>query len=485
MVSGMGTPDLRGGYGSFTLFTTDPKLYKEGISAGKIIPVAFHDHKFQTQLPGPANNLETGSPETKIPMNVWRDPQNPVVLIEIQNQKILLKQGEWTDWFQLSFPILQPFYDVKGICKFFLKSVHPHFTMYVSPINIDPLEPALPVVTSRKYAEGLVNNVGYFYTQGFPEDTKALSEGVLGEEEYLALSYQILSERKKLLDYELRRFSKQNTGMLFFYFSSIDQNSHMYWRTMDPYHPLYNEDLNRKYGDTLKKLYVEMDQMLGQVLEQNDIDDPNFTLMVMSDHGFAPFRRQVNVNNWLSEMGYLGLSDSRNIENKEYFGNVIWSKTAAYNLGINSVYLNIRGREKRGIVIESEAKKLREKIGRDLLNLVDPNTGKKAVSRVWIVPEEERRRHSHAPDLVVGWSLGYRSSWESILGGFSRNVFSDNPDKWSGDHCIDPDLVPAILFCNKKITKRNPKLYDITATILEQFGIAPENRVQGKSLLNT
>ena len=484
MVSGMGTPDLRGGYGSFTLFTTAPHLFNEDMSGGKLIPVVFQGQRVSTHLPGPVNTLRNGSPEIKIPMEIWRDRHHSLVRIAIQNKEFLLQQGEWTGWIQLSFSMLEPFYDVKGICKIYIKSVHPDLIMYVSPINIDPSDPALPVVTSKKYGKELVRNVGFFYTQGFPEDTKALSEGVFNEKEYLDLAYQIIHERRSLLDYELKRFAREDTGMLFFYFSSLDQDTHMYWRTIDPYHPLYDEELNRKYGHTLKELYIVMDQILGDVLEQNDIDDPNFSLMVMSDHGFAPFRRQVNVNTWLFKNGYLNLSNSNKIENKGYFENVDWSRTAAYNVGINSIYLNLKGREKFGTVLASQAKQLCKNIRRDLLKFVDPETGKNTVSRVWIVPEEEQRLNPHAPDLIIGWNLGYRTSWDSILGGFSSMVVFDNLDKWSGDHCVDPNLVPAILFTNKKVTMENPNLCDIMATILEEFRITLDNEVEGKPLYN-
>jgi predicted AlkP superfamily phosphohydrolase/phosphomutase len=482
MVSGMGTPDLRGGYGNFTLFTTAPHLFKKEMTGGKVISVAFQEQKIRADLPGPVNTLKNGNPKAKIPIEIWRDSYNPVVRIVIHNREFVFQQGEWSEWIQLSFPMLEPLYDIKGICKLYIKSVHPDFTMYVSPINIDPSEPALPVLTPKSYGEELVKNVGLFYTQGFPEDTKALSEGVFNENEYLDLAYQIIHERRSLLDYELKRFLREDTGMLFFYFSSLDQDTHMLWRLIDPHHPLYDEELYREYGQSLKKLYVVMDKILGEVLSQNDINDPNFSLIVMSDHGFAPFRRQVNVNTWLFKNGYLNLSDSNKVENNGYFENVDWSRTAAYNLGINSIYLNLKGREKFGTVLASQAKQICKNIRKDFLKFVDPETGEKTVSRVWIVPETERRLNPHAPDLIIGWNLGYRTSWDSILGGFSNMVVSDNLDKWSGDHCVDPRLVPAILFTNKTATKVNPQICDITATILTEFQITPGKNVEGKPL---
>jgi predicted AlkP superfamily phosphohydrolase/phosphomutase len=202
----------------------------------------------------------------------------------------------------------------------------------------------------------------------------------------------------------------------------------------------------------------------------------------MSDHGFSPFRRQVNLNTWLFENGYLALNKSKVSGESDFFANVNWSRTGAYNLGINSVYLNMRGRERNGAVLESQAGRLKESLRRELLGLVDPDTGDKMISRVWIVPESERSLNPHAPDLVVGWNLGYRTSWKSILGNFTPEVVSDNLDKWSGDHCVDPSLVPGILITNRSVSKGNPSLSDIAPTILEEFKIPKPSEMQGKTL---
>ena len=484
MTSGMGTPDLRGGFGSYTLLTTNPGCFKEDISGGKIIPLIFDQHKTVASLPGPVNTLRKNNPESFIPITIWRDFENSVVRVHIQDKELLLKSGEWSDWIPLSFPMAHPIYYVKGIVKLLIKSIHPDFSMYISPINIDPSDPVLPVISSRKYSEELLRNVGYFYTQGFPEDTKALSEGILNEEEYIAQALQAFHERRRLLDYELKQFLKQDMGMLFFYFSTLDQNTHMYYRAIDMQHPLYSPELGQKYGHTLQKIYSEMDSILGDVLNQFDVNDSHNTLIVMSDHGFVSFRRQVNLNNWLFENDFLSLKRRKDIKNKGYFEDVNWSKTAAYNVGINSIYLNIKGRERNGVVSMSQRNSLLKNMGNKLLKLIDPAIGQAVVSRIWIIPEGEHRRNHHAPDMIIGWNSGYRNSWSSILGGFSNNVLSDNLDKWSGDHCVDAALVPGTLMTNKKILLKDPSLYDITATILGEFRISLPNQFKGKKLYN-
>lgn len=482
MISGMGTPDLRGGYGSFTLFTTKLPANHQSITGGSIIAVDFRDGLAQTALPGPENTLRQDHPITSIPIKIWRDPVNPVVRVVIQDQEYILNQGEWTGWQQLSFTMLKHISEVKGICKIYIKSVHPEFSMYVSPINIDPAEPVLPIVSSTRYGKELARNLGSFYTQGMPEDTKALSYDILNNSEYLELAYQIIGERQGALNYELNKFAKRDEGLLFFYFSSLDQDSHMFWRAIDPQSPLFTKELERDFGSTLRDLYIEMDKSLGNVLNTFDLTDPNFRLIVMSDHGFGPFRRQVNLNSWLYEQGYIALYDTRDIEEGEYFANVNWDESAAYALGINAIYLNIQGRDRFGSLSTSRAKQVLEKIRDGLLQLRDPASGQQVVSAVAVVPEAEKQLNPHAPDLIIGWNLGYRTSWASILGGFEREMIKDNDDRWSGDHCIDPALVPSILFSNKKITRPNSAMVDITATILSEYGIPIPQAMTGKAL---
>jgi predicted AlkP superfamily phosphohydrolase/phosphomutase len=475
MVSGLGTPDLRGSYGNYTVFTTAPEKFKRDVSGGRILQVRFDGEMLKAELPGPENSLREGHPESLIRFKIWRDFRNSVVRVAIQEREFILGEGEWTGWIPLSFHMMSPFYNVSGIIKIYLKSVHPEFAMYVSPININPADPALPVVSTKEYGEELVRNVGYFYTQGFPADTKALSEGILDEREYLDLSHQIIRERISLLEFELKRFIRRGNGLLFFYFSNLDQDSHMYYRFLDQKHPLYDPDLARDFGDTIRNLYVNLDDVIGKVVDQYDINDPKNSLMVMSDHGFASFRRQVNLNNWLYENEFLALNDNREIENHDYFGNVDWQKTKAYNVGINSIYLNISGRETKGSVSPDQSESLCAAIRRKLMQLVDPQSGEKAVSRVWAVPSQEKTKNPYAPDLIVGWNFGYRTSWNSILGGMSKEIFSDNLDRWSGDHCVDPALVPAVLISNRKIVQESPALYDLTASVLREFHI-PQTR---------
>ena len=83
---------------------------------------------------------------------------------------------------------------------------------------------------------------------------------------------------------------------------------------------------------------------------------------------------------------------------------------------------------------------------------------------------------------MVGFERGYRMSWENALGGVTSEVFSDNNREWTGDHLIDKDYVPGILFTNFKIVKENPSLMDIAPTVISVLGLDIPSSMEGESL---
>jgi predicted AlkP superfamily phosphohydrolase/phosphomutase len=479
-MAGMGTPDILGSYGMFSFYTSRPPVNYKEITGGTVFPVRIINNKITAELAGPVNSLKKDRPNVRIPFVVLRDPRNDVVKVLIGNHELILTTGEWSGWIRLSFDVVPHVNAVKGICKLLVKQIHPDFEMYVSPINIDPSDQALPVTSPPAYGRELVDQVGFFDTKGLPADTKALSYDVLNEKEYIQLSGQILAESRRIMSYELHKLRQQASGVLFFYFSNLDQDSHMYWRALDKDHPSYTPELGRHYSNVVQDLYNEMDKALGDVFKIFDIDDDNFTLIVMSDHGFAPFYRCVNLNTWLLKNGYIELNHFV-VEGKQpSFANVEWTGSRVYGLGINALYLNIEGRERYGVVPRREAPELMNRLKRELLEIKDPQTGKQVISNVWIGKELYGREDDKTPDMVIGWNRGYRASWETVLGGFSEEIIVDNNDRWSGDHCIDPAFVPAVLLSNRKISSVRPSLPDVTATIMAECNIPLPRHMTGK-----
>ncbi|MCD6353292.1 MAG: alkaline phosphatase family protein [Proteobacteria bacterium] len=477
-LSGLGTPDILGTYGTFSYFTNDPQKNCQNMGGGKVFPVEVKDNKVVARLVGPRNTFRKDSPKSTVDFTVWVDSHNPVVRIKVQGEEILLKEKEWSDWMVVKFDMVPYLESVSGIFRIYLKEVHPHFKLYVSPININPADPAIPISTPSDYSRKLAQEVGYFYTQGMPEDTKALSNDIFTDNEYIEQAQFVLNERLRLYDYELSRFQE---GFFFFYFSSLDLDSHMFWRTIDPSHPLYSSELNRKLGWFIPSLYQKMDEVIGKAMKRMD---DNTTLMVMSDHGFVSFRRGFNLNTWLLNNGYAALEDPLSQEETEFFNNVSWSKTRAYGLGINSLYLNLADREIEGIVAPGdESASLVDEIAKRLTGVKDPITGENVIThaykpgQVYSGPQTKK-----APDLILGYNRHYRSSWDTILGKYPRPEFINNDDKWSGDHCMDNIFLPGVFLCSKKFAAWQPALYDLTPSILNKFGIGKPKNMIGKSI---
>ena len=478
--AGMGTPDLRGTYGTFYFYTDDPTAPSGAVEGGEIIPVEVRDWQVAAKLPGPDNPFRRETRPAEIPFRVSLDPVAPVAKFALQDKEFVLQEGEWSDWVRVEFTLLPGLVSVRGICRFYLKQAHPRFQLYVSPVNIDPRDPALPISTPKAYSRQLTEEVGEFYTQGIAEDTKALSDGVLDDKEYLEQAREVLAEQRRIFDAE---FSKFRSGTFFFYFSSLDLNSHMLWRLTDARHPAYNAEAATRYSTALSEFYQQMDQVLGQVMSR--LDD-HTTLLVLSDHGFAPYNRSFNLNTWLLNNGYITLKPGANPEEGEYFAAVDWSRTRAYGLGLNGLYLNLRGRERDGTVPPGEAEAVLTEISQRLLAVRDPASNAPVITRVDRAATAYHGPYAKTgPDLIVGYNRGYRAGWKTILGAFPREVLEDNTNAWSGDHCMDFTLVPGLLLSNRKIPAEAPALTDIAPTILAEFGIPQPEGMMGRSVFDS
>ncbi len=440
-LTGLGTPDLLGSYGTFT-------YYAEGepnkISGGTWVTVEARQGEVSASLIGPGGQA--------CPLHLRLDPPNRQALIEVgdpESQPFLLKQGEWSDWLPVAFARDQ------GMVRFLLRSVSP-LALYVSPLNDDPGRPGLPLSNPPNLASHLARRCGRFYTQGMAEDSKALSSRVLSDEQYLEQSRQVLEENRRLLRQGLSEFSE---GLFFFYVSHLDLQSHTFWR--DP--------------ATVERAYLRADELLGEVMQQLD---QRTTLWVLSDHGFAPFERVFDLNAWLVEQGYLRSQPGQPLQKTD------WRGTRAYAVGFNGLYLNLRGREAQGSVEAGQSQSLKAELVAKLKAVRDPLSGRPVIHQVY----DSRAIYSpaqrdQAPDLIVGYERGFRVSWEAALGQRSAEVFRDNLDHWNGDHLIDPQLVPGVLLCSKPIAVKDPKLQDLAPTILRQFQVTPAPVMTGRNLL--
>ncbi len=478
-LAGMNTPDIKGSYGIFNYYTNaSTSVIQEAGGGGRVHDVYVVGNRVEAELPGPTNSFKTDAPETTVPFQVFIDPSNAAAKIVIHGREFVLKEGEWSGWTRVHFNLI-PTQSVHGICLFYLKEVRPNFKLYISPVHIDPARPALPISTPESYARELERRFGPFFTKGLPADTSALENGILDEEEFLKLDAMVYEESMAMLEYELGRF---DDGLLFFYFSNADQRQHMFWRLTDPGHPAYDAKLAAHFGDVIARTYTEMDRSIDAALAKADKDT---VVLVMSDHGFNTFRRGFNLNTWLLREGYHRLKRPWKQEESALFDNSDWSKTRAYGVGLNSLYVNEKGREGEGTVAPGPDKdNLVREIAAKLEALVDPLTGERPILKAFISKDTYRGANvASAPEIVLGFNRGYRISWQSPLGGFPKEVLENNTQKWSGDHMSAPDVLPGIAFSNRKFTAESPALYDLTASVLGVFGVDKPKDMIGRNVI--
>ncbi len=455
-IAGMGTPDLRGTFGTFTFYTDDPEEISRGVSGGRIVKVPMFRNRAVLQVEGPVNSLRKDHRTSSVDLTVDVDPREPAARLAIGDSLAIVRQGEWSGWLRAEFPLIPGLASATGMFRVHAKQFHPRFELYVSPVNIDPEAPELPISAPASYSREVARATGPFYTQGIAEDTAAARQGVFSLADYIAQSRLVFEDEHKLLRYSLDHFQE---GLLFVYFSSIDQNSHMLWGKHEP---------------ELLATYRAVDSAIGEVVQ----NARGAELIVMSDHGFTTFDRAFNLNTWLWKNGYLALEGGPG-EDDVPFARVDWSKTQAYAIGLNGLYLNLAGREKQGSVAPgAESDALLRKIGDELRAFRDPTGGRPVVEAVFAPA-----RSDVAPDLIVGYARAYRASWQTALGGVPPALVEDNTDAWIGDHCINAADVPGVLFSTHKVTAEDPQLKDVTVSILRLFGVGPAPGMSGRDIL--
>ena len=460
LMAGLGAVDLCGSLNSYRFYTDDrAELEKKGSEKVIVIDSA---QQVTTRIPGPVVRKRGKLVPIDAALKVERHADR--VRLTTAQSNVEIKQGEWSPFFRISFEVL-PFHFMHGICNAFLCSASPTLRLYLSSVQIDPSNQAFPLTYPAEYGREIEEHTGLFHTLGMPEETKAVTEDKLPLSAFLQQIDQIELQREAHFRFELKRF---RNGVLAFIFDAGDRLQHLTWEEL-------KED-SQDVPEPIERYYIAKDRLMGEVLSAVD---SNTKLIVMSDHGFSHFRRQVNVNRWLLEQGFLS---SNGQQEAELFRGVDWARTKAYAVGFTSLFLNLKGREGSGSVDPSEREELLKDISGELLKLKDGGIPVlRSVARGSAIYSGEFAHE--APDLVLGFSPGYRMSWQSAVGLLAGEVVSDNDSAWKADHLIDNRYVPGVLFTNFKIGKSNPQITDIAPTILDFFGLDVPAELDGEVLL--
>ncbi len=476
-LSAMSVPDLLGTQGTFLLFTTrrSDARFKEG---GQRMELSGGPDRFSTVIRGPENAFRAGDPPLEIPMEIVLDRAAGRARVRIDGEEHALTPNQLTGWITLTFKAA-PTVKVRGITRMMVTELGEHFSLYMSPINLDPESPAMPIAHPGYYSTYMSKKVGPFATLGLAEDTWALNEKVTDDATFLRQSYDIDSERQEMF---FAALDKLDRGCLVCVFDGTDRIQHMFWRYTEDGHPAAAGSGPNVRRDAIEEAYIHNDRLIGKVMAKLRKDD---LLMVLSDHGFTSFRRGVNLNGWLLANGYLALKPGCD-GSTEWLRDVDWSKTRAYAQGLTGIFLNLAGREGEGIVQPgAEAAALRRELIDKLSGLRDPERDEVGINRVYDAHQVYDGPYLvNAPDLIVGYNHGYRVSWDCATGMAAGPLFEDNVKAWSGDHCVDPELVPGVFFCNRAIDKQDPALIDIAPTVLRLFGVDAPPHMDGKPLFD-
>ena len=486
MLSAMCVPDLQGTQGTFSHIVADAaeeqhtEMADDPYAVGNTISAKKNaEGKFEATLDGPPDPFDPEGKrlQTTVTLELLDESSARVTL---PTGELVLKLGEYTPWTEIAFKTAFGI-SMRGISRLRLMNLDP-LELYVSPVNIDPARPMLPISHPRFFSIFLSKLVGQFATLGFAEDTWALNEGVLDDQAFLDQAWLNHAERESMLLEMLKRTPR---GLVTCVFDGTDRIQHMFYRYTDPDHPARKgADLDGA-ADVIDECYERCDQTLGKVLAQVDVNDPKNLVIVMSDHGFESFRRGVNLNVWLRENGYLSLVDDD--KSGSWFRGVDWENTKAFALGLGGIFLNVEGREALGCVPASQAEDLAKEIAAKLEQLKDPEfPDATPIRKVHLATDVYEGPYvDEAPSLIVGYDAGYRASWDGARGICLGPVVEDNTKAWSGDHCIDPDLVPGVVVSSHPLrtpATRRAAIIDIAPTVLELFGVRVPKYMDGSSL---
>jgi predicted AlkP superfamily phosphohydrolase/phosphomutase len=512
LLSGLPLPDIRGTMGTFSYFATDLSRYEEGNTefGGILRRLVFERNVARAEIVGPPNPIvrqqeraiRANTPLTEadqkaladlgaradvtLPFSITWNREARTANLDIAGETIHLSENQWSRWIAVDFKV-NALVRLHGMLQALLLTAGTELQLYLSPVNWHPGNPPSAISSPPSFAADLYERLGPYRTLGWPEATWPLNEERIDEQTFMDDLDKAFADRAATI---LNRIDARRWDLLVGVIETTDRVQHMMWRLIDPEHPLYDAPLASRFGGSIERVYQKADEFVGQVLQRLP---PDATLLVVSDHGFHSFRYGVNLNTWLVEHGYMALKGQRPGEKKldDLFGgggtfweNVDWPNTKAYAMGLGQIYINLDGRESQGSVSERVYDQIVEALVSELRGFTDPRTGRSIVRNVYKRQDiYSGPFFSDAADLQVGFEEGYRSSWQTALGGTPPQLIEPNLKKWSGDHgSFDYAITPGVLFSSIKLSAAEPRIVDIAPTVLKLFGLPIPPDIDGKPL---
>ena len=512
LLSGLPLPDIRGTLGTFSYYASDLSRYEEGNSemGGILRRLVVENDVARAELVGPPNPIvgqqiqeirgKGATPsdadrarlaelqaqaDVRVPFTIRWNRAAKTATVEIQGQTLQLEPGRMSKWFDIEFRV-NALMRIQGMVQMLLLNAGGDLQLYVSPVNWKPDDPPSAISSPGGFAGDIFDAIGPFRTLGWAEATWPLNEDRIDEQAFMDDLYRAFDDRAQVI---LNRVDARDWDVLVGVVESTDRVQHMMWRLIDPSHPMHDAALAEKFGDSILRVYRRADQFVGEVLEHTE---PGTTVLIVSDHGFHSWRKAVNLNTWLVQQGYMAIRGQSSdgtpptlTGDGTFWEHVDWSRTKAYAMGLGQVYLNLRGRESKGIVNPgAEATAFATELAGKLLTLTDPETGTRIVRAVYKRDDIYSGEFTgNAAELQVGMEDGYRVSWQTTLGGTPAGLVYPNMKKWSGDHGgYDVATTAGVLISNKPLSGASASIIDIAPTVLKFFGVTIPSTIDGKPL---
>lgn len=443
---GLGTPDIHGRLGVGTLLTSDSGA-PERVGKTPIFQIEpVSGDRFLGNLFGPVRKTRKGQQETSLQVEFFVVDEESADL-RIGDKSVKLTKGKWSPILDLTFNIGW-FVKVHTLTRFIWTQSDPEIRLYALPLQLNPLHSPWRYASPSSFVKDVWKNCGPFLTLGWPQDTIGLEDGCISDKNFLDLCEDIYQSRVCTLHHQLRNFQE---GVLAVVFDSLDRIQHMFWKDRP---------------DIIEMWYLKLDTLVGDVeqwLRFNGHEDAR--IVIVSDHGFADFDYKVHLNHWLVQKGYLKTHQG---SSQGSLKEANWSETKAYAIGLNSLYLNLEGRESQGVVPVTKREVLLAEIRKELEDWRGPHD-KIVVQKAYLNDKTfDGHLSQYGPDLVIGWSSGFRASQKTGLGEWSEGDIEPNRDHWGADHCIDPQNVPGVIFTNHDLGNYpHPSYRDIPAITID------------------
>jgi len=424
--------------------------------------------------------------DVRLPVTIhWNKPGKSAT-VDIGDNSIHLGEHQWSKWINLDFTI-NLLVRVHGMAQLYLIGAGPELQLYISPVNWKPDNPPAPMSSPSRLSADIYERVGPYRTLGWAEATWPLNEDRIDEKVFMDDLYRAFDDRAQVI---LQRIDTKQWDLLVGVIESTDRVQHMMWRLIDPAHPMYDRALAARFGDSIERVYRKCDEFVGEVISRVDAGTP---ILIVSDHGFHSFRQSVNLNTWLVQEGFMAIAGRQPGDKKlqDLFGgggtfweNVDWARTKAYAMGLGQIYVNLKGREGRGIVAAADSGAVQDALAGRLMTMTDPNTGAKMVDAVYKRDDIYKGAFlNNASELQVGFADGYRVSWQSTLGGSPPGIVYPNMKKWSGDHgSFDYKQTSGVLISSRPLGAGAVDIMDIAPTVLKYFGVPIPQDIDGKPI---